>query len=41
MERKWIEREYHVQDNDDVEHKFVRMYCNTSQFPALTLCGPH
>ena len=41
MERKWIERNYHVQDNASVELKDVKMYCNTNQFPALPFCGPH
>ena len=41
MERKWTDRQYHVQDNADVAHKYVRMYCNTNQFPELSFCGPH
>ena len=41
MERKWTDRKYHVKDNADVEHKYVKMYCNTNQFPALSFCGPH
>ena len=41
MNRKWTEREYHVQDNADVEHKDVKMYCNTNQFSTLPFCGPH
>ena len=41
MERKWTERQYHVQDNTDVEHQAVKMYCNTSQFPELSFCVPH
>ena len=41
MERKWINRYYHVQDNADVAHKDVRMYCNTNQFHALTFNGTH
>ena len=41
MERKWTNRQYHVQDNDDVAHQDARMYCNTNQFPALPFCGPH
>ena len=41
MNRKWTEREYHVQDNADVENKDVKMYCNTNQFPTLQFCGPH
>ena len=40
-ERKWTERKYHVQDNADVELKYVKMYCNTNQFPTLPFCGPH
>ena len=39
--RKWTDREYHVQENDDVAHKDVKMYCDTNQFPALPFCGPH
>ena len=30
MERKWTERNYHVQDNAAVELKDVKMYCNTN-----------
>ena len=41
MNRKWTERKYHVQDNADVELKYVKMYCNTDQFPTLPFCGPH
>ena len=41
MNRKWIERKYHIQDNADVELKYVKMYCNTNQFPTLPFCGPH
>ena len=33
MERKWTDREYHVQDNADVKLKDVKMYYNTNQFP--------
>ena len=32
-EIKWTERKYHVQDNADVELKYVKMYCDTDQFP--------
>ena len=38
--RKCTDREYHVQDNSDVSHKYVKMYCDTHQFPALPFCGP-
>ena len=41
MERKFTYRQYHVQDNSDVELKDVRMYCNTNQFPELSFSGPH
>ena len=41
MNRKWTERKHHVQDNADVELKYVKMYCNTNQFPTLPFCGPH
>ena len=41
MNRKWTERNYHVQDNADVELKYVKMYCNTNQFPTLPFCGSH
>ena len=39
--RKWTEIEYHVQDNDDVAHKDVKMYCDTNQLPTLPFCGSH
>ena len=32
---KWTEREYHVQNNDDVEHEYVKIYCDTNQLPEL------
>ena len=41
MERKWTDRQYHVQDNDDVAHQYMRMYCNTNQLLELSFCGPH
>ena len=41
MNRKWTERKYHIQNNEDVELKDVKMYCNTNQFPTLPFCGPH
>ena len=41
MKREWIDREYHVKDNDAVAHKYVKMYCNTNQFPELSFFGPH
>ena len=39
--RKWTDREYHVQDNAGVAHKYMKMHCNTNQFPKLPFCGPH
>ena len=41
MERKWTERKYHVQDNEAVELKDVKIHCNINQFPALPFCFPH
>ena len=41
MEIKCIERQYPVQDNADVSHKYVKNYCNTNQFPVLKSCGPY
>ena len=41
MERKWTDRQYHVQDNADVAHQDVRMYCNKNHYPELPFCGPH
>ena len=35
------ERKYHVQDNADVELKYVKIYCSTNQFPGLLLFGSH
>ena len=32
-EIKWTERRYHVQDNALVELKYIKIYCNTNQFP--------
>ena len=39
--KKWTNGYYHVQKNEDIEHKYVRMYCSTTQFPEFTFCGPH
>ena len=41
MERKWTDRNYHIQDNTDVAHQDVMIYCNTNKFPALTFCVPN
>ena len=41
METKWTERQYRVQDDSDVAHQDVIMYCNKNKFPALPFCGPH
>ena len=38
---KQTDREYHVQNNSDVAHKYVKMYCDTNQLPALPFCGTH
>ena len=39
--RKCKCREYHVQDNSDFAHKYVKIYCDTNQFPELSFCGSH
>ena len=39
--RKCTYRGYHVQDNADVAHKYVKIYCVINQFTVLTFCGPH
>ena len=41
MERIWTDRQYHFQDNADVEHKYVKIYCNTNELPEWSFCGPH
>ena len=41
MVRKWTDKQYHVQDNADVEQIDMRIYCNTNQFPVLPFCGSH
>ena len=41
IERKWKDRQYHVQDNDDVAQQYVRMYCNTNTLPELPFYSPH
>ena len=40
-ERKCTDREYHAQDNYDVTHKEMKMYCDANQFPALPFGGLH
>ena len=39
--QKWIEKEYHVQDNSYVAHKYFKMFCDTNQFPSLQFCDPN
>ena len=38
---KFTDKEYHVQDNYDVSHKDVKIYCDTNKLPQLPFCGPH
>ena len=28
----------HVQDNADISQQYVKIYCDTNQFPSLTFC---
>ena len=41
MKREWTEIKYHILDNESVDLKDVKMYCNTNQFPTLPFCGPY
>ena len=41
MEIKYTDRKYNVQDNSDVAHQDVEMYCNTNQLTELPFCGTH
>ena len=41
VEIKWTDRQYHFQNNADVAHQYVIMYCNTNQFPELPFCVPY
>ena len=38
---KKTDRHYHVQDNADVAHQDLIIYCNTNQLQELNFCGPH
>ena len=33
--RKWKDTEYRVQEDHDVAHKDVNIFCNTNQFPSI------
>ena len=35
------EREYHAQEDADVFHKYVKMFCNKNKCSLLSFCGPH
>ena len=35
MERKWTDRQYHIQDNADVTHQDVRMYLKKKSIPSI------
>ena len=41
MKRKWTDRQYNVQDNYDVLHKYVIMYCTKNKLPALPFGCTH
>ena len=41
MEKRWTDRQYHVQYNADVAHQHVIMNRNTNQFLTLPFCDPH
>ena len=37
----WKNRDYNVQNNEDVEHQDVKIYCTTNQFPEFKFCFTH
>ena len=39
--RKGMEREHHVWERKDVQHKSVKLPCASTQFIAFLFCGPH
>ena len=39
--RKWTDREHHVQDNANFAHKYLKIYCDTNQLPLLKFCASH
>ena len=41
IQHKWMEHEYHAQDNCNMLHKVVKMSCNTKKFHELDFCGAH
>ena len=38
--QKWSHRGYHLQEEDDVEPKYFKMFLYTNKFPQLPFCGP-
>ena len=41
VNKKFTEWDYHDQEGTDVAHKYVKIFCNTNQFPSFTFFGPH
>ena len=41
MEIKRTDRQYYVQDNAHFEHQYLKIFCNTNQFPVLPFGVPH
>ena len=39
--RKFMERDYHIQDNKDVQHKSVKIPCASKQFYAMSFFCLH
>ena len=39
--KNWNEREYQVQENVYVAQKYVKMSCDTNQFPSFLFFGPN
>ena len=40
VNKNWKNIYYHVQNNEYVDHQYVKIYCNTNQFPLLLFFGP-
>ena len=39
--KKWMYNEYHVPKNEDLNHAYVKMCCDTAHFSSLKFTVPH
>ena len=37
--QKWAEREYNIQEDNDLTPEGVKIFCDTTQFPLFPFCG--